>query len=427
MHMRPIGRSRDVRSVTIQLLSALVLVAMTTATTGVTASASTKASSAEAPGAALLTAQVAPNSPITVSQMPAQYQTEWTGFQYFSKLLADPYSTYKPPPPGQWSFCYSTTYLGNTFQEGVAAELTKLSNEYQKAGLANRPIKIVNANNDAVLQLSQMNALITGGCKVIFSFPASPTSFCPVINRANAAGDLFISVESPVYCPNAMNSTWNGYQVSYIGMAAVAKAIGGKGNVVIGEGIPGVAINTSEVAAVKNVLAGYPKIKVLGYVAGEWTASIALTAMTSFLSTHPETVNGVYDAGDEDVAFEQALLDAGRPVAKINSITGECGILAFWKKYPQAMTVGLNQSPNAAAYEAFLVAERMLSGQKPIVNDIFYPVPEITASTFNNFYKPTMTVDSTCIPPSPGGRATPDSYFNGLFTGPYSPKLAATP
>ena len=90
-------------------------------------------------------------------------------------------------------------------------------------------------------------------------------------------------------------------------------------------------------------------------------------------------------------------------------------ILAFWHQYPKTLALGYNQDPVAASYEAFLVAEHMLAGQKPVVNNIFYPVPTITKSNFKTWYKPNMTTSSGCVPESPGGRATSDSYFNAFF------------
>jgi ribose transport system substrate-binding protein len=360
------------------------------------------------------------------SWIPGSVASIYPGYQYFSKLQRNPAASYKPPT-GKVSFCYNTTYLGNAFQEGVVAELQKLVGEYKKAGLGVGSLTVTNSNNNPSLELSQLNSLVNSGCKVIFGFPASPTALCTGIAKAKSHGDLYVSVESPVYCPNAINVTWNGYWAEYVGAVAVLKAMHYKGNLVVTTGIPGVAIGTAETYAVQNALKGHPGVTVLGQVNGEWTPSVAHTQMSSFLATHPQTVNGIIDAGAEDVAAEQALLDAGRAVAPVNSITGECGILAFWKQHPETLTLGLNQDPGAAAYESFYAAERMLAGQKPKVNVMFYPVPQITQSNFSSWYKSGMTVQSGCIPKSPGGRAVADSWFNAFFSGGHSPKVTVKP
>ena len=360
------------------------------------------------------------------SWIPSKVASIYPGYQYFSTLQRSPDASYTPPS-GKVTFCYNTTYLGNAFQEGVVAELQKLVAEYKKTGLGTGSLTVTNSNNNPTLELSQLNSLVNSNCKVIFGFPASATALCSAIAKAGKHGDLYVSIESPVSCPNAINVTWNGYWAEYVGAVAVLKAMNYKGNLVVTQGIPGVAIGTAETYAVQNALKGHPGVTVLGDVAGEWTPSVAHTAMAEFLATHPQPVNGIIDAGAEDVSTEQALLEAGRPVAKVNSITGECSILAFWKQHPAAETLGLNQDPGAAAYESFYVAERMLAGQKPDVNVLFYPVPEVTTSNFNSWYKPSMTVQSGCIPRSPGGRAVADSWFNPFFSGGKQLKVAVNP
>lgn len=360
------------------------------------------------------------------SWIPAAVAGQYPGYQYFSVLQKDPYPGYKAPS-GKFSMCYSTTYLGNAFQEGVVAELQKVDNEYVKAGLASGSLTVTNSNNSASEQLSQLDTLVQSHCSVIYSFPASATALCAGVANAVKHGLLYVTVESPVNCPDAINVTWNGYTPEYDGAVAVEKAMGGKGNLVVTQGIPGVAIGTAETYAVKNALKLYPHIKVLGYVAGEWTPSVAATAMTSFLATHPQPVNGLIDAGAEDVSTEQALLNAGRSVVPENSITGECSVLAFWKAHPAALTYGTDQSPNAAAYEAVYVAALMMAGQKPVVGTIFYPVPTITKANFSQWYKPSMTLQSGCIPNSASGLAVADSYFKPFFSGGQAPKFTPQP
>ena len=332
----------------------------------------------------------------------------YPGYQYFSTLERNPYSSYKPPRGSV--VLLQQHLLGERVPGGRRRRLQKLVGQLQTAGLASGPLTVTNSNNSPTLELSQLNTLIQKGCKVIFGFPASATALCSAIANAAKHNQLYVSVESPVSCPDAINVTWNGYWAEKVGADAVLKAMKYKGNLVVTQGIPGVAIGDAETFAVQNALKGHPGVTVLGNVAGKWTPSVAATEMTKFLATHPQTVNGIIDAGAEDVATEQALLQAGRPAAFVNSITGECSVLALWKAHPEAKTLGLNQDPGAAAYESFYVADRMLSGAKPDVNVLFYPVPQITKANFSSWYKPSMTLQSGCIPASPGGRAVADAY-----------------
>jgi ribose transport system substrate-binding protein len=358
--------------------------------------------------------------------IPAAVAQYYPGWEYFSKLQREPLASYQPPAT-PWTFCYNTAYLGNAFQQGVVAELEKLVQQYVAAGLATGKLEVTNSNFDPTLQLSQLNSLVQKGCKIIFGMPASPTALCSGIASANSKGSLYIAIDTTTYCDDALNVTWNGYWAEKIGAEAVFASLKGQGNVVQTMGIPGNASAVAEVYAVQDALKAYKGITILGQVNGMWTPSVAHSEMAKFLATHPQQVDGIIDAGAEGVDANLALLEAGRPAAKMNSITTECAALAFWKEHPEALALGTVQDPKAAAYEAFLVAIKMLSGQKPLVSTIFYPVPTVTSANFSDWYDPSMTIQSTCIPSSREVRAVPDSYFDVLFSGGSQPKLAPQP
>lgn len=359
------------------------------------------------------------------SWLPKSAQQYYPGYQYFSRLQKHPYASYKAPK-APWTFCYNTAFLGNAFQQGVVKELQRLVAQYKKAGLAKGSLQVTNSNFNPALELSQLNSLVQKGCNVVFGLPASPTALCSGVKNLNRHGGLYISVDSPLYCDDAINVSWNGYWAEKVGADAVVKAMGRKGNLVQTTGIAGAASAVAEVQAVKDAVAG-TQVKILGQVNGQWTPSVAHTEMAKFLATHPQKVDGIIDAGAEGVGAEQALLQAGRPAAKVNSITTECAALAFWKQHPEALTLGTSQDPAAATYEAFLVAGKMLAGQKPIASTIFYPVPTITKANFAKWYKPSMTTQSGCIPSGPGVKAVADSYFNPFFSGGKQPKVALKP
>ena len=252
---------------------------------------------------------------------------------------------------------------------------------------------------------------------MIFTLPGSPTALCPAITKARAKGILVITDDTAVNCADAINVTFNGYLNMKLGAASVFKALGGHGNVLVVTGYKGSVGEAIEEAAIQAAHNSYPDIKIIGEVEGQWTPSVAQTATATFLQTHPDKIDGILDEGEMGVAAQTALQQAGRPVAKVNFSSGECAAFAFWKANPGAVTLAASQAPAAAAYESFLVAVRMLSGQKPLTNTIMYPIPELSGSQIGTFYKPSMTVKSTCYADSPNISAVPDSYFDPLFKG----------
>lgn len=237
---------------------------------------------------------------------------------------------------------------------------------------------------------------------------------------------LFISVESPVTCPDAINIDFNEY---YGGMQTarwLAQALGGKGNVVLINGIPGLGPTVARRQAALDVFKAYPNIRILGEVTGMWTPSIAKSAMVQFLATHPAKIDGIWDSGLTGVAAAQALQQSGRPEAKINGLPGDCSFIAYWKQH-DLHSFSLSQGGAPAIYEGFGVALRMLSGQQPVVNTILYPLPEITDENLDRWYKPTMTVQSNCFADPPDGRAVSDGFFNALFKGGHAPSPEPQP
>ncbi len=288
--------------------------------------------------------------------------------------------------------------------------------QYAKAGLAKSNLIVTNSNNNIDVQLSQLNNLVRQGCNVVLSIPSSPTGLCSGVHDAHEKGVLFISVESPVSCKEAINVDFNEYYGGLQTARWLAQAIGGKGNVVLLDGVPGLAPTVARHEAAMSVLKEHPDIKVIGTVVGMWTPSVAKSAMLQFLATHPQKIDGVWNGALMGVAAGQALAQSGRPPAKINGFAGSCSFLAYWKQN-NLHGFSLSQGGAPALYEAFLVAARMLAGQKPVVNTILYPLPEITDANFDQWYKPDMTVQSNCFADPPDGRAVPDSFFDALFQG----------
>src|ERR1039457_3334972 len=72
---------------------------------------------------------------VGLSSLPASVQQYYKGYQYFSKLLPNPYASWKAPSP-PWKFCYNDSYQGNSWRQDSLAEIEKLVAQYQKAGLA---------------------------------------------------------------------------------------------------------------------------------------------------------------------------------------------------------------------------------------------------------------------------------------------------
>ncbi|GGL94726.1 ribose ABC transporter substrate-binding protein [Nakamurella endophytica] len=348
--------------------------------------------------------------------MPAAARDNYAGFENFVKLLPNGYASYKPPA-APWKFCLSESYTGNSWRQNHLAELQRLVKGLADTGKATGDLVVADSNGNTALQISQINNLAGQGCTVIVALPGSADATCDAIAKARARGVLVLTSDAPANCADAVNVSFNGYTGMYAGAEAVAKAIGGKGDVLVVTGVPGVSAEATEQAAVDAVAKKYPDIKIVGTVAGNWTPAVAQAGVAKFLSTHQGTIDGVFEMGEMGVGTARAFRQAGRPVPVMNAASGECAAFAYWKANPDKVAFAVVQAPEAAAYETFHVALRMLNGQQPALNTLLYPIPRVTSANFADFYQPSFTEASTCYPRSPDGRAVADSYFDQFFTG----------
>lgn len=362
----------------------------------------------------------APSPPSSVLNLiPKSLRSSYAGAALFVDVTASPLASWKPratKPP--YSFCFSQSYTGNDWRSGLDGELTKLVNQMREQHFATGPLKMTNSNNDLNVQLSNINGFIQQGCDVIFVMPGSSTGLCSAINRAFDSGTLLVTMGSEANCRGIINSDFNQYIAGYDTAYAVGKQMGGKGNAVLVNSIPGEAVTAARrqgaIDGLKAASSGH--IKVVGEVSGNWTPSIAKTQMLEWLSTHPgQKVDGVWQSGLMEEGIYEAFKQTGRPAPKIGDLGGDCAELAFWHDTGLA-SFSLHDDGVTQGYQALLTSVRILDGAKPLVNTLFFTPPHITPANFTSWYRPNMTVQSVCYGPIPSAYRVPDSAEAPLMT-----------
>jgi ribose transport system substrate-binding protein len=358
--------------------------------------------------------------PSQLANAPANVKAEYSGYQEYTKIYGNPLAKYKAPK-APWKFCESTDYLGNGWEQGNQQELADLVKQYQAAGLAKPGLTTENSNQSLSTQITQMNTLISDGCNVIFAVPQSTTALCTEIAKAMSHNILVVTDDTPVECADSVNSSFSEFYSAEVQAKQFAKALGGKGNVVVETGIPGAVGTQTTENGFKAGLAGTSITE--NFVAGDWADSTAETATATYLQTHPAPVNGILDGSGMMTGAELALQQDGRSLAKTSLYEDECSAMALWKQHPGIVVASQDQGPALAAYESFEVAGKMLAGAQPVVNTLFYPTPGPTQATFNQWYKPGWTTKSTCYATPPASAVPAPSYYNSLFKGGKTPKV----
>ena len=195
-----------------------------------------------------------------------------------------------------------------------------------KSGLVK--ITVFDGQYDASVQQSQFETMVTQGYDAILFVPID-------INAGAAAVATAAAAHIPVVGSNTrVNSD---LLTSYIGSddvlsgkmeaEAVAKGIGGKGNVVIIEGPIGQSAQIERRKGNLEALKNYPNIKILEMKTANWSRAEALSLMENWLNAYPGKIDGIIGQNDEmALGAIQAVKQAGLkvkdfPTAGIDGVT----------------------------------------------------------------------------------------------------------
>lgn len=319
------------------------------------------------------------------------------------------------PPAKPWRWCHSESYMGNPWRVTFNEELARLVNGAKDAGDVSEFI-VSDSNGDATQQISQIRSFIERGCSVITTIAGSSTALNAVIEDAAKAGIPVITSAGAVTTPVAINVMHNqnlwGYQMG----KGIAEALPKGGTILQVEGISGHPLVQQENAGLDKAVAEAGNLTVVRKVSGEWTGTTTKSAVLQALATTPQQIDAVWSTGSEGRFIAEAFQQAGRPLPLIAaSISGDA--LGYWNEHKDTFRFyGGEVSPHVAAQNAFRVALRIVSGQKPLVNTIIAPMPTVTQADLPAWYKTCMKPDSAAIFPIPPQDPFPEELLNSYFS-----------
>lgn len=258
----------------------------------------------------------------------------------------------------------SNSYAGNSWRQ----QMLKTWDAATKFAIDNKIIAstaVVNSDNSATQQNSQIDSLILQKPDAIVINATSPTANNGEIKKATDAGILVVSFDSVATEPS-------NYQVNYdyVGMGAdeanyVIKQLNGQGNVLEIRGIAGTSVDDDIHKGIVDTFAKSSGIKIVGSVNGNWTQTIAQQAVAGLLPSLPK-IDAVVTQGGDGYGAYQAIHAAGRPTPII--IMGNRGDeLRLWQQLLQAdpnyKTFSTSSAPGVASI-AFWTAQQILAGKQ---------------------------------------------------------------
>ncbi|TKI07936.1 substrate-binding domain-containing protein [Martelella alba] len=279
--------------------------------------------------------------------------------------------------PAQTSIALSNSFAGNTWRQQMIAIWNQSAQDGIKQGLVAKT-KVVNADNSAPQQASQLENLILEGWKAIAIDAASPTALNGSIQEACQQGVVVVAFDAQVTAPCAYNVVYDYKKVGEIPAQFVADKLNGKGNVLVVRGLAGTSIDADEFAGAQSVFKRYPGIKIVGMVNGNWTESVAQKEVSAILPSLPQ-VDAVLAQGGDSYGIYQAFKSAGRKIPLI-TLGGRSEELALWKKLNEETAGGYDSVSSSTvpgvSSVAFWVAQMVLAG-KDVPKVIHMPLLKI--------------------------------------------------
>ncbi|WP_353713627.1 ABC transporter substrate-binding protein [Arthrobacter sp. K5] len=277
---------------------------------------------------------------------------------------------WKPKGPPPWTIGYASPYSGNSWQTKAMKRLTEeVIPAYKRAGLVKEVI-VTQSNLDDTVQNQQIRQLVDQGVDVLIACCSSNTALNQSIQYAYDKGVPFVSFSGHVDSPYVISALTNYREAGRLSAKSVFDKIGGKGNVLDVLGVPGAANAADFEKGVRDALAEYPDVKIVGTVTGQWSAPVTKTEVQKFLATNTGKIDGIVVQPASATGALQALQQSGRPIVPIN-IGGETGAACYWVKNPDFVGTGYHLWPPGEEIALGVdVAVRTLQGQGPKIQSI---------------------------------------------------------
>lgn len=197
-----------------------------------------------------------------------------------------------------------------------------------------KSILLQNPQGDPNNQISEMQTMIVQRPDAIILTPLSKAGLAASVTRAQAAGIPVILCGSGV-----SNNAWvtqggrNLYQTAYNSATKLARMMGGKGNLMMLNGIAGSDTAITWNTAAHDALKKFPKIHIVADQYSNWSISLAKTDAAAIIAANPK-INGVWTGGSENaIGAVEAFAAAHKPMPVFGTTNPLNGFLALAKRY----------------------------------------------------------------------------------------------
>lgn len=248
---------------------------------------------------------------------------------------------------------------------------------------------LISTARDSAEQVSKIENMLVQDVDALVLLPQEPAPLTGICEQAVKKGVYLVVVDRGL-TKDVQNLTIAGDNAGFGRTCAeeMAKQLGGKGDILIMEGIP-CEVNTLRVDAFKEVMKKYPGIRILESQTSYWSTEKGLKLMENFLQKYPK-IDAVW-AGDDDVllgalkAYEESgrrdiklMIGGGGSKTVVRKVLDKDPLVPFNVTYP----------PRMIAYGVEYAVAHLKGKPKTGEKRVTIPADVITPKNAKFFYYP---------------------------------------
>ncbi|MBS7533421.1 substrate-binding domain-containing protein [Ancylobacter sonchi] len=278
---------------------------------------------------------------------------------------------------GDATIGFSIGYFAHDWRRQMISGAQEQFGTYKAEGLA-KDLVVQQAGGDVGQQIQDLRNMIRAKVAVITVNANSATALNGAINEAKRAEIPVVSFDQRVTNPYAINVTVDHYAFGQAYAQWIAKTLGGKGKVVVVNGIAGHPAAEARRQAALDTFKQYPGIEVVWSGYGDWDHAKAQSVMATVIAAQPQ-IDGAFVEDSMGLGVLRAFQNARRPIPVMTAEAQKAFLLA-WKQELDGgtdMKAFARPNPPDISRNAIGIAVRLANGRKLKAvpeNTIFYPI-----------------------------------------------------
>jgi ribose transport system substrate-binding protein len=171
-------------------------------------------------------------------------------------------------------------------------------------------------------QMSEIEDVVVKKPDAIVFIPVDSKAMVAGVNRINAANIAVVNINDRAVGGEFVSFVGgNDYELGLATARFLFKNIGGKGNVVIIEGVKGASTNQERIRGFKKALEENPNVKLVASQTGNYQRNQALQVMENLMQSFPQ-INGVLAANDAMATGAIEALEAANRKSLVIGVNG---------------------------------------------------------------------------------------------------------